>query len=103
MLESLKKKKEDILIEKAMNEAYQAYVYIMNRETNIHNIYAGKITTRCSTEEMVLNNLKKMCFLRGEKVEIIRESDSSYLITIDKRNILAKKKWGINEPEWYYW
>lgn len=92
MLDSLKKRKEELLIEKSMNEAYQAYVYIMNRETNIHNIYAGKITTRPSTEEMMLNNLKKMCFLRGEKVEIIRESDSSYLITIDKRNILTKKK-----------
>ena len=30
--------------------------------------------------------------IRGEKVEIIRESDCSYLITIDKRNILTKKK-----------
>lgn len=103
MLESLKKRKEELLVEKSMNEAYQAYIYIMNRETNIHNIYAGKITTKSATEEMVLNNLKKICFLRGEKVEIIRESDCSYLITIDKRNILTKKKWGINEPEWYYW
>ena len=92
MLEILKKKKEELLIEKSMNEAYQAYIYIMNRETNIHNIYAGKIITKSSTEEMMLNNLKKMCFLRGEKVEIIRESDFSYLITIDKRNILTKKK-----------
>ena len=41
---------------------------------------------------MVLNNLKKICFLRGEKVEIIRESSNSYLVTIDKRNILTKKK-----------
>ena len=90
--EILKKKKEELLIEKSMNEAYQAYIYIMNRETNIHNIYAGKIITKSSTEEMMLNNLKKMCFLRGEKVEIIRESDCSYLITIDKRNILTKKK-----------
>lgn len=89
MLEILKKKKEELLIEKSMNEAY---IYIMNRETNIHNIYAGKIITKSSTEEMMLNNLKKMCFLRGEKVEIIRESDCSYLITIDKRNILTKKK-----------
>lgn len=103
MLESLKKRKEELLIEKSMNEAYQAYIYIMNRETNIHNIYAGKIITKPATEEMMLDNLKKMCFLRGEKVEIIRESDNSYLITIDKRKILAKKKWGINEPEWYYW
>lgn len=102
MLEILKKKKEELLIEKSMNEAYQAYIYIMNRETNIHNIYAGKITTKSATEEMVLNNLKKICFLRGEKVEIIRESSNSYLVTIDKRNILTKKKWGINEPECYY-
>ena len=91
MLESLKKRKEELLIEKSMNEAYQAYIYIMNRETNIHNIYAGKIITKPATEEMMLDNLKKMCFLR-EKVEIIRESDNSYLITIDKRKILAKKK-----------
>ena len=92
MLESLKKRKEELLIEKSMNEAYQAYIYIMNRETNIHNIYAGKIITKPATEEMMLDNLKKMCFLRGEKVEIIRKSDNSYLITIDKRKILAKKK-----------
>ena len=83
MLEILKKKKEELLMEKSMNEAYQAYIYIMNRETNIHNIYAGKIITKPSTEEMMLNNLKKMCFLRGEKVEIIRESDCSYLILIN--------------------
>ena len=50
MLEILKKKKEELLIEKSMNEAYQAYIYIMNRETNIHNIYAGKIITKPSTE-----------------------------------------------------
>ena len=78
MLEILKKKKEELLMEKSMNEAYQAYIYIMNRETNIHNIYAGKIITKPSTEEMMLNNLKKMCFLRGEKVEITN-SIKSYI------------------------
>lgn len=92
MLDSLRKKKELLLLEKASNTAYQAYIYILNRETNISGIYAGKIKINYKLEDMVLDNLKKMCFLRGEVIEIIKESESNYLITIDRRRKLIKKK-----------